>query len=55
MNEKTHMQYLTQRAGLLAFSLVLVSLAGCTTGDPSMTLSTLASDLARQLATLWLL
>ena len=55
MNEKTNMQYQMQRAGLLAFSFALVSLAGCTTGDPSMTLSTLALDLARQVATWWLL
>ena len=55
MNGKTNMQYLMQRAGLLAFSLALVSLTGCTTGDPSVTLSTLASDLARQLAAWWLL
>lgn len=55
MNERTNMQYLMQRAGLLASSLALVLLAGCTSGDPSITLSTLASDLGRQLATWWLL
>ena len=55
MNERTNKQYVMQRAGLLALSLALVLSTGCTTGDPSITLSTLASDLARQLATWWLL
>lgn len=46
---------MAQCFGAIGSALVLLVAPGCTTGDPSNTLPTLAADLARQLATWWFL
>ena len=43
------------RFALMSFTLALLLNTGCASGNASETLSTPASDLARQLVTYWLL
>jgi len=55
VNARASKRNIAPRFGLIGLTIALLIAPGCTTSDPSITLPTLAAELARQLVTWWLL
>ena len=55
MNGRVYKRGAPDSLRLMALTLLLLIAPGCGNGDPATTLPTFAADLARQLATWWLL
>ncbi|UCE58266.1 MAG: hypothetical protein JSU63_12575 [Phycisphaerales bacterium] len=55
MNERKGLRRNALRLWLIGFALAMLIAPGCISDDPSVALSNLASDLARQIVTWWLL